>query len=172
GGLWLVLGQMSPQHLGSDAFNVLFYRDRIAAGDRDLLLVVPFEAVARCNHVGCRSELQRLAGDDAHLLIDIPDGLFTDDSLRLSPDRDMPVCVEAMGLGVAPSRLTRAIMGGQRVGKHLGFAPLGYGVAAGDVDLGILLPLDTGRGRDGDRRILGNSTEAQPLSGKRKRARG
>ena len=34
GGLWLVLGHVSCQHVGPDAFDVLFYRDRIAAGDR------------------------------------------------------------------------------------------------------------------------------------------
>ena len=51
-------------------------------------------------------------------------------------------------------------MGGQRVGGYLGCAPLGYGVAASDVDLRILLPLDAGRGRDGDRPICGSRAEA------------
>ena len=105
GGLWLVLGRMSCQHVGPDTFHVLFYRDRIAAGDRQLLLIIPFEAVARGHHIGCRGELHRLAGDDAHLLIDIPDGLVADDGLRLTLDRDVAIRVEAVDLGVASGPL-------------------------------------------------------------------
>src|SRR5439155_14523454 len=104
------------QYVGADTLYVLLYRDRVAAGHRQLLLVIPFEAVARRYHIGCRGELHSFAGDDAHLLIDIPDSLVADDGLRFSLDRDMPIGVEAIDLGVAPRALARTIMGGQRVG--------------------------------------------------------
>src|SRR5205814_91947 len=120
-----LLGHMSCQYVGPDAFHVLFYRDSIAAGDRQLLLIIPFETVARRHHIGCRGELHRLASDDAHLLIDIPDGLVADDGLCLTLDRDMPICVEAIDLAITSRPLTRTVMGGQRVGGHLGCAALG-----------------------------------------------
>ena len=170
GRLGLVLGHVGGQYVGADAFNILFYRDGIAAGDRDLLLVVPFEAVTRGHHIGCSGELYRLACHDAHLLIDIPNGLVADHGLRLTFDGNMTVRIEAVDLGVAPLALVGAVMGGERVGRHLGGAPLGHGVPSGDVDLRVLLPLDARCSRDSNGSILGSGAKAEPLSGDGRRA--
>ena len=51
---------------------------RIAPGDRNLFLVVPLEAIPRGYHIRRGCKLQRLACDDAHLLVDIPEGLVAD----------------------------------------------------------------------------------------------
>ena len=171
GRLRLVLGHMSGEHVSTDPLDIFSYRDRVAAGDRNLLLVVPFEAIARGHHIRRRCELQRLARDDARLLVDIPDGLVADDSLSFAFDRNVTVGVEAVDLGFAARALDGAVMRGQRVGVHLGRSALCRRVAAGDVDLRVLLPLDPRSGRDRDRPILRSGAEVQPLSGRRRGSR-
>src|SRR6202048_2838810 len=160
---------MRGQHLRADPL-FLAYGDRIATRNCDLLLIVPFEAVARGYDIGYRRHLQRLAGDNADLLIDVVDGLIADDGLPLAFDRDMTIGIEAINFGLAACTLARAIMRGQRIGMHFRRPALGHGVAASDVDLRILLPLDTGIGGNLDRPILRHAPEAQPLSERRQRA--
>ena len=91
---------MSSEHVGADPLYILSHRDRVASGDGNLFLVVPLEAVARGHHIRRRRQLQRLAGDDAGLLVDIPNRLVADDGLRFALDRDVPVGVETVDLGV------------------------------------------------------------------------
>src|SRR5258708_16412193 len=98
---------MRGQHVRADSLRFA-YGDRIAARNRDLLLVVPFEAVARGHDIGCRRHLQRLAGDDADLLIDIVDGLIADDGLPLAFDRDMTIGIEAVNFAPTPRALSPA----------------------------------------------------------------
>src|SRR5216683_4337711 len=160
---------MRGQHVRADPLR-LAYRDRVAARHRDLLLIVPFEAVARGHDIRCRRHPQRLAGDNADLLIDVVDGLIADDGLPLAFDRDMTIGIEAVNFRLAARALAAAIMRGQRIGMHFRRPALGHGVAVSDVDLCILLPLDTGIGRNLDRPILRHAPKAQPLSERRQRA--
>ena len=57
---WLFFCHVSRQHIGMDDLYIP-YRNRVAAGDGDLFLVVPFEAVARRNHIGCGRHFQRVS---------------------------------------------------------------------------------------------------------------
>src|SRR6202035_3565161 len=99
---------------GADGLYIA-HRKRIAAGDGDLFLIVPFEAVARRNHISRSRHLQRLAGDDANLLVDVVDGLIAHHGLALTLDRYVAVGIEAVDLGIA-SRLF--------VPRHLAIRPL------------------------------------------------
>src|SRR5207237_4509464 len=154
---------------GADTLRIP-HRNRVAAGDGNLFLIVPFETVACGDHIGRRGHLQRLAGDDADLLVDIVDRLIADHGLPLALDRDVSVGIEAIDLGLASRALTRAIMRSQGIGVNLGRSAFRLGVAAGDVNLRVLLPLDTAIGRDLDRPILGNAAEAQSLPDGARRA--
>jgi len=159
--------------------------NRVAARDGDLFLIVPFEAVARRNHIGRGRHLQRLAGDDAKLLVDVVDGLIADHGLPLALDRDVAVGVEAVDLGLAarifglrplalrrlaPCPLDGAVMRGQGIGMHLGCPAFRHRVSAGDIDLRVLLPLDAVIGRNFDRPIFGDVSEAQSLCRRARRA--
>jgi len=117
-------------------------RDRVASRHRNLLLVVPFQAVARSHHIRRCCKLQCLASDDTHLLINIPDRLVADDGLGFALDRNVTVGVEPVDLGFAARALAGTVMCGQSVGIDFGSSALCCSVAAGDVDLRVLLPLD------------------------------
>src|SRR5262249_41047268 len=145
----LVLGHVGRQHIGADPL-LLAYGDGIAPRYRDLLLIVPLEAVARRHDIGWRRQLQRFAGDDADLLVDIVDGLITDDGLRLTLDRDMTVGIEPIDFGITARTLGRAVMCGQGIGVDLGRPALSDSVPAGDVNLRVLLPFDARFSRNFD----------------------
>src|SRR5262249_22784878 len=59
--------------------------------------------------------------------------------------------------------LARPIMGGKRVGIHLSRSTLCRCITAGNIGLGVLLPLDPRGGGDRDRPILGAGAEVQAL---------
>ena len=61
-------------------------------------------------------------------------------------------------------------MRGQRIGMDLGGPAFRHRVTAGDVDLCILLPLDAVIGRNFDRPILRDTSKAQSLRGRERRA--
>src|ERR1700739_1435271 len=134
--------------------------DSVAARRRDLFCVVPLEAVTRGHDIARCRQLERFASDDPDLLVDIINGLVADHGLRWAFDHDMTVGIEAVALGLASRTLARAIMGGQRIGMDLCGPSLGDCVAAGNVDLCVLLPLDAGIGRNLDRPILGYTAQA------------
>ena len=77
------------------------HRDRVAAGDGDLLLVVPFEAVARGHGIVCGGQLEPLAGDDRDLLVDVVDRPVADHGLRVALHRDMALGLDPVDFGIA-----------------------------------------------------------------------
>src|SRR6516164_11206698 len=150
---------MCGQYISTQPLRVA-NRDSVAARYRDLFCIVPLEAVTRGHDIARRRQLERFAGNDPDLLVDIINSLVADHGLRWAFDHNMAVGIEAVDLCLASRTLARAIMGGQRIGMDLRRPSLGDCVAAGDVKLRVLLPLDAGIGRNLDRPILRYTAQA------------
>ena len=134
-------------------------RDGVAARHRDLLLVVPFEAVARRHGIVGGGQLEALAGDHRDRLVDVVDRPVADHGLRVALQRDMALRLDPVDLGIAggigAAAFGLAVMGDQRIGVHLAGAAARDGIAAGDVEMCVLLPLDAGIGLNLQRLVIG-----------------
>src|SRR5271168_5339357 len=146
------------------------HRDGVAASYRDLLRIIPLERIAGGDDIGCRGHLQPFAPDDANPLIHIVIGVVADDGAVVTGDRDIPVSLDAIDLrvilGIAGirgigggARLYLTVMGNQRVRLDRSGAARRDSIAAGDVELFVLLPLDTIIGLDVDRKAAVRGAE-------------
>jgi hypothetical protein len=142
---------MRDQDVGSHLLGVA-HGHCLTARDPDLLVVVPFEAVARDHRFSRGYELQVLAGEDGGCAVHLVVAALAVHGLRLGLQADIAVGLDSVDLGRSAKRIGvrrfvpigrhRAIVGGQRVAIEGRTASCGPRIAARDVDTQVLPPFD------------------------------